>query len=83
MSVDESEEDEKLPEAFTERLTNSFNLAIDLRDSYLNTKVGFDDEDQVRFTASPQTTQDSKQNSMIADVPESGQLAEQKPSHLF
>lgn len=67
MSVDESEE-EKLPEAFTERLTNSFNLAIDLRDSYLLTKVGFDDEDQVRFTASPQTTQGSKQNSIIADA---------------
>jgi hypothetical protein len=45
MSVGECEEDDKPLEAFTERLTNSFNLAMDLRDSSLLAKVGFDDED--------------------------------------
>jgi hypothetical protein len=57
MSVDESREYEHQPEVFTERLTNSFNLAVDMRDSSLIPKMAaFDNEDQVRFTASPQTS---------------------------
>jgi hypothetical protein len=55
MSVDESEEYEKAHEDVTERVTNSFNLTAELHNSTLVPKmvVGFDDEDQVRFTASP------------------------------
>lgn len=62
MSVDESEDYGRLPEAHTERMTNSFNLQMELRDSSLLPKmaIGFDDEDQVRFTASPKTTNQSK-----------------------
>jgi hypothetical protein len=58
MSVDESEDYSRLPEVFTERMTNSFNLQAEFRDSALLPKIaiGFDDEDQVRFTASPKTT---------------------------
>jgi hypothetical protein len=47
-----------LPEVFTERMNNSFNLQAEFRDSALLPKIaiGLDDEDQVRFTASPKTT---------------------------
>jgi hypothetical protein len=46
-------------------MTNSFNLQVDLRGSSALPKmaIGFDDEDQVRFTASPKTTGQSKQTS--------------------
>ena len=69
MSVDESDEYEKPYEAGTERATNSFNLNAELHNQALIPKlaVGFDDEDQVRFTASPQTTHESKRNSEKAE----------------
>lgn len=55
MSVEESEEYEKAHDEVTERVTNSFKLTAELHTSTLIPKmiVGFDDEDQVRFTASP------------------------------
>lgn len=69
MSVDESDEYEKAHEDVTERVTNSFNLNAELHNSTLIPKmvVGFEDEDQVRFTASPQTTKGSQRNSELAD----------------
>ena len=55
MCLTETEESDDRVEQAIEQVTNSFNLLPETEDANLNQKmqVEFEDEDQVRFTASP------------------------------